>query len=342
MQIAVISPDFGIGRYLNAAGFTVMDLRPDDVPSLTALLFDYPEISGLVIQDSSTAPWSISHVLTAAKHLQRTGPTVLFGAGKLYEQCYDIPLVLTTQRKEEIPCILRRPLPASGGQQLPKVRKPTATQLPPLEMEEKPRPLNIPPGKLLMLGVIGSQSRIGCTTQAIGLWHYCKQLGFDPAIVVPSDQLTQLTTVMDCQSIQEGYLIEGIPFVTSTALAYDCYVLDIGAGSIQEGKKMADCLVLVAGSKPWELPNTAASIRATHGKGVHVLLSYTTDKDMKNLQPLFGGLSCAAAPYTPNLWLCSTEAMLIYDKLLRSTLERLIGMDRTQEEKETEQSQGGT
>lgn len=348
MHVAVIASDPAVARFLSAAGFTVMQLHPNDTPSLTALLFDHPELSALVIQDDSAAIWSASHVLAAAKHLERNGPTILLGGGKLTAQCGTLALVKVTERKEEIPDLLRRPPKGTaGGHSITETEKLTSklasvTQSAPLPVKPNIRPLPIPPGKILMLGVIGSQQRIGCTTQAIALWHYCKVLGFDPAIVAPSDQIAQLASVMECKQIQEGYMIEGIPFVSSAALAYDCYILDIGAGSIPEAKKMTDCLVLVAGSKPWELEHTARAIRAAQGRGVHVLLSYTTQRDAENLQPLFGSLSCSVVPYMTELWKPCFEAMLIYDALLRPVLERLMVQEQAQQaDMEPELVKGG-
>ena len=192
--------------------------------------------------------------------------------------------------------------------------------------------MRISPGSILVLGVIGSQQRIGCTTQAIGLWHYCKALGLDPAIVAASDQIAQLASVMECKQIEEGCVIEGVPFVSSTALAYDCYIVDIGAAAIPEAKKMTDCLVLVAGSKPWELEHTARALRSAKGRDIHVLLSFTSQKDADNLQPLFGGLPYSPVPYMTDPWKSCFEAMLVYDTLLRPVLERLMSQENTPEE----------
>lgn len=168
-----------------------------------------------------------------------------------------------------------------------------------------------------MLGVMGSQPRIGCTTQAVGLWHYCKALGFDPAVVSASEQIAQIASVMNCKEIEGGYQVEGVPFVADTALAYDCYILDIGTGSITEALRVTDYLVLVAGSKPWELQHTAAALRASKGKDMGILLSFTSQKDAESLQPLFGSQTAEVAPWMPELWDPTIEALLIYDALLR-------------------------
>lgn len=348
MLVAVIASDSAAARFLKSAGFTVIQFHPSDTPSLTALLFDHPELSAMVIQDDSAANWSASHVLAAAKHLERKGPTILLGSGRLTAQCGTLALVKVTERIDEIPDLLCRPAKGTaGGHSITGAEKLTpiltsVTQSAPLAARSKLRPLRSSPGSILILGVIGSQPRIGCTTQAIGLWHYCKALGLDPAIVAAADQIAQLASVMACQQIEQGYLIEGIPFVSGTALAYDCYILDIGTGSIPEAKKMTDSLILVAGSKPWELEHTARALRAAKGQGIHVLLSFTNQRDAEKLQPLFGSLPCAPVPYMTEPWKACFDALLIYDALLRPALEQLVSRENAPEEdSEPELMKGG-
>lgn len=330
MQVAVIATDPSIATFLKAAGFSVTELDPSNVPSLTGLLFDCPDISALVIQDCETARWSVPHVLAAAKQLENRGPVILLGGGKLTRLCGNAKLVYVIERKEDLPAALRRlPKMSDGGRSLGSADRRTAAERP-ASTQTKPakiRPIDIPAGKILMLGVIGSQPRIGCTTQAIGLWHYCKALGFDPTVVSSPEQISQIASVMNCKEIDGGYQIEGIPFVADTALAYDCYILDIGTGSIPEALRVTDYLVLIAGSKPWELQHTAAALRAARGNRMGILLSFTSQKDAHSLQPLFGGQTAAVAPWTAELWQPSTEALLVYDGLMRSILEKILMND---------------
>lgn len=329
MQVAVIA-DSSVAAFLNAAGFTTMQLDPREVPSLTGLLLDHEEISGMVIQDGKIASWSASHVLAAAKQLERNGPTILLGGGTLTQQCSNTTLVYAADKNDQLPALLRRRLKTSGGGRIlgASVKRASTEKAEPVQVNSvKIRPMKVPIGKILMLGVIGSQHRIGCTTQAIGLWHYCTALGFDPAVVSSSEQIAQIASVMNCKEIEGGYQIEGIPFVADTALAYDCYILDIGTGSIPEALRITDYLVLVAGSKPWELQHTAAALRAAKGKEMGILLSFTTQKDAHSLQPLFGNQTASIAPWTPELWEPAVEALLIYDTLLRSALENILTMD---------------
>ena len=322
MQIAVIAADPNITAFLTDLGFSVTRYLPNDVSSLTRLIFDHEEISALVIQDGSTAPWSASHVVAAAKQLEKAGPTILVGGGKLTRQCTNAKSVLFVQDKTELPPLLRRrPQTAPGGRTLSQINKPAPTES---AKSIRIAPLQVPPGKILFLGVVGSQHRIGCTTQAIGLWHYCKALGFDPAVVSSPEQIAQIAGTMRNEEIDGGFRVENVPFVTGTALAYDCYIMDIGPGSIPEAIKATDCLVLVAGSKPWELQGTTAALRAARGKDIKILLSFTTPKDAAVLQPLFGCSTAAAAPWMPDLWHPLPEIFTVYELLLRPTLERLL------------------
>lgn len=184
----------------------------------------------------------------------------------------------------------------------------------------------------MILGVVGTQHRIGCTTQAVGLWHYCKALGFDAAVVSGKEQIAQIASPMHCEQIPGGYNIEGIPFVTETTLPYDCYILDIGPGSIPDALSVTDCLVLVAGVKPWEIQHTAAALHSAKGSELSVLLSFSSEADAAGLKPLFGRQSIAVVPWMPELWTPSPQALAIYDQLLRPVLRRILSMEEPQQE----------
>lgn len=328
MHIAVIAADPSIAAFFDLSGFNTLRLHPSNVSSLTKLLFEHPDLTALVIEDTDTSWWSVSHILAAAKQLERRGPTILLGNGKQRQQCYNSKLLHFIDRKEEALAILRPPQKSgSGGYGIniaPKEKPPKA--IPPDHQKQAAiRPMKIPAGRILMLGVVGSQHRIGCTTQAIGLWHYCRTLGFDPAVISSSDRISEIASVMNCAEIDSGYLIEGIPFVTDAAQAYDCYILDIGTGSISEALKATDHLILVTGSKPWELQHTAAALRAAHGRDLSILLSFTSQKDAHSLRPLFGTHKAEISPWIPALWEPSNDVLLVYDALLRPVFEKILG-----------------
>lgn len=322
-----------LGEYLEENKLGVTVLSAEQIPSLTATLLAMTEVSDMVILPDAQKSWSLAHILSAAKQLQPKGKLVFFGhPGGLP------PLISVAGSKEALLALLQKKAAkpsaqagsGAGGQSQP------APGPQPLAV----RPMAIPPGRILILGVAGSQPRIGCTTQAVSLWHYCKTLGFDPAVVAAREQTAQIAATMHGREIPGGYQIEGVPFVTDTALAYDCYILDIGTGSIPEALRAADHLVLVAGTKPWELPATAAALRAVNGQDVLVLLSFCTQRDAVSLRPLFGRQSVAVVPWMPELWTPSPRAMAIYDKLLRPVLEKLLTRPERQEEQELQLTKG--
>lgn len=323
--------------YLQENGVQAAAFDPSHVPSLTAFLLTRPEITDVVLLEEKN--WSMGHILSAAKQLESKGRMVFLGS---YEKLP--PLISIAADKEQLAQLLKKPVkPASGSGAGGKVQRFLRGSQSSPELTRKPdiRPLAVPAGKILFIGVIGSQHRIGCTTQAVGLWHYCKALGFDPAVVAGQEQLAQLAAPMHSQEIPGGYKIEGIPFITNTALSYDCYILDIGPGSMQEAMNLSDCLVLVAGSKPWELQNTAAALRAAKGTDLLIFLSFSTQSDGEALRPLFGRQAAAILPWMPELWQPSAPALAIYDALLRPMLSRELSKELIEEEPEIQLSSKG-
>lgn len=324
MLIAVISADAGLSSFLKAAGYPVLDLRLDEVYSLTKLVLDRDDLSALVIQNTDPAPWSAAHLLAAAKHLHHAGPTILVGNGRLSQGCQNTPFVSTVCNRQDILTLLRRPSVKTD----PGQTKPTAAPLP--EHSVSPAvsilPLSIPTDKILLIGVLGSQQRIGCTTQSISLWHYLRALGFDPAIVAGPAQISDMAAVMDCRQIDGGYIIDGVPFVSNAALAYDCYLFDFGLDAAEDGLIAMDLLLLVAGGKPWELQHSAAAARAvsTLAKPAAVILSFVDSSTANTLQPLFGTMPTAAAPWISDPWQANPVSLLLYDSLLRNAIENAI------------------
>lgn len=180
---------------------------------------------------------------------------------------------------------------------------------------------------ILMVAVAGSQSRIGCTTEALAAWHYCKALGFAPAVQMASEQLNLLSAAMSGTRISGGWQIQGVPCVEETNLSYDCYIQDLGAltDANAEAFLAADYRLLVAGSKAWELPATARAVvlgdlRASKNAGL--LLSFSIGKGLEQFREL--GCPIALAPWQPEPWAAVPEALTCLDKLLRPGLEEMV------------------
>lgn len=330
MVVVIGATAVRVAGFLSEKGIEAFAYQSAQVPSLTALLLQKPEISDIVLLQGEERTWSMGHILAAAKQLQNKGRMIFLG------DYGPLPALITVAADNEMLLKLLKKQKISDGTTGAK------TPVVPLEMPENHkrqiviRPMVVPPEKILLLGVIGSQHRIGCTTQAVGLWHYCKALGFDPAIVASDSEIQEIARPMRSQGIPGGYQIEGIPFVTDTAHAYDCYILDIGPGNVQEALRATDCLVLIAGSKPWELQYTAAALRAARGKEMLVLLSFSSRSDAAALQPLFGCQTAEVLPWMPDLWKPSVEALEVYESVLRPALEKMLARDETQQENESQ------
>ena len=323
MAVAVIAQDAKIAKRLEKAGFSVLPLEYDLVPSLTGLLLEHPDITDLVIQDTTPAPWSGAHIMSTAKYLLDKGSTVILGCRAIAGQCAACPVITITEEIDALPELLRK---AKKGN---KSHPSGGTVLPHIEEKNEPKrvhpdPLLIPRGMVIYIGLVGSQPRVGCTTQAISLWHYCKALGFSPAITASPVQIASIAGVMESTPIEQGHMIEGIPFVEDTALAYDCYIMDLGIQPDEVLLELADLTVLVAGSKPWELLSTTAALRALAPQKPCILLSFSTDRDVSVLQPLFDGQPGAAAAWVPDLWKPSAAAFSCFEKMLRPQIERVI------------------
>lgn len=284
---------------------------PDPAPSsLTALLLRDKEIAFFLLPNVEA--WSLGHVLSAAKLLSSRGGSFL-----LWEEPVDRPPLLRCVHTEAALEALLKPKIASTGGTEP-VRKP-------YPLTQQVQPLAIPPGAVLLLGVVGSQGRVGCTTQTIALYHYCKILGFSPAICQPPEVLASLTEACHGTEIPGGYRIEGIPFVTGTALDYDCYVLDLGAAPQEAALEACDQLILVGGWKPWEIAATASAWVSLTKYPVLPVLSFLRWQDLAKYQPLFGGVEVFPAPYVSGEpWTLNPAAIQAWDRILRQPLEAAL------------------
>lgn len=330
-MVAIIGRGTGtLCKYLEEKGLDAAVFQEAQVPSLmTLLLTMHRSITDMVILPDAQKSWSMGHILSAAKHLQDRGRLVF------YEHPGEVPaLISVAKNKEELLRLLLNKPAKPGAKVSAGAGGRGQAPMPAPERPLKISPLEIPPERILFLAIAGTQHRIGCTTQAVGLWHYCKALGFDPAVVASQEQIAQIAGAMHSQEIPGGYQIEGIPFIADAAMAYDCYILDVGTGSIPEALRSADYMVLVAGSKPWELQYTAAALRAVKGQEILILLSFSSQQDANALRPLFGRQNVAVLPWMPELWAPSAAALATYDRLLRPTLEKLLTREARQKDEE--------
>lgn len=290
------------------------------IPSLTALLLERPKLAALAVRADQAGRWSDGHILAAAKLLQERGRLVLVGTGA--ERLEGSTLLFSVDTEEAALKLLTRP--RGGAAAMAAAKKPDGGGGPVVEREPvfTAQPLKISRSRVLMIDVVGSQPRMGCTTQAIGLWHYFKALGLSPAVVMEESQVRLLAeTVSGAKRIDGGCRINGISFITNTQQPYDCYIRDGGFGR-RMGHENADAVVLVAGAKPWELSNTMQAARTLQQSRSAVIFSFTGPREVPQLGPLVHNIPAEAAPYMPDPWARLPAMLLIYDRLLRPMLER--------------------
>lgn len=168
-------------------------------------------------------------------------------------------------------------------------------------------PLQRPVGTFLTIDVLGSQARIGCTTQCLQLFHYFSALGFQPAVVATPDQVSTLQRLMGGTQADDALLIDDVAFVTSAQSRYDCYIRDVGCidGAKAFAAQNADYCVLVAGIKPWEVSAAVTALTSLHDvRRLLTVASYGDEESKKQIQALMQktGRSGVAitAPWQPN------------------------------------------
>lgn len=277
-------------------------LDPEKISSLTTYLHEHAYLTDLVITPVAQSAWSQEHIAAAASSLGNHGNIIFW--------CPDSTPpgnVKSASSAQELLQFLAPVSPKIGMKGHPKREIRTVS------------PLTIPQGTILLLAVYASQARIGCTTQSIGLWHYVRALGFSPAVVGDAERIKDIAKLMNGKEITDGFLIEGVPMVYSTNLSYDCYILDLGANPKPENLASADIRVLVAGSKPWEMPSTIDALKRSTPP---VILSYTTLDMAVELHPVIP--NSIPAVYTPIPWECHAKAMLLYDSLLRVEIKKAL------------------
>ena len=294
----------------------------DQVPSLVGAILSDPELVQLVLVDP--LPWSQAHVLAAGKQLQGRGG-----------QLYLIGSSLRSSYVRQIQALGEITKPAApGGTEKPQQRPQVSSSPNPAPPVQSPapviRPLQIPPDLIYSLAVAGSQARIGCTTQALGLWRWARAVGFMPAVVVDEEEAAALAACYGSQSrrIAGGFEICGIPMVSSTALAYDCYIYDLGVLGPETQRLFsgADWSILVSGIKPPGELRALSQALAAVGQRPYLscLCSFATPEAVRQISDLFGGRRVLAAPWAPDPFDPGEDAVAVYDRLLRPVLLQML------------------
>lgn len=273
--------------------------RLRETPSLVAValtLTEQKDVFDAVLLDCrQECPYSMPHILSASSFLRAKGIRLCLLGGSL--QLKTDAWLLHCDGTAASAVAMLKELPHRQTPQAPeKADKPPA--IAPMQKRQ---------GTLLMLDVLGSQPRIGCTTQCLQLYHYFTALGFSPAIVTTQAQADVLRRLMGGAQAGDTLIMEGVPFVTSAQSGFDCFLRD--GGCIDAGKaaqaRNADFCVLVAGVKPWEISHTANALTLLRDVSQLLLVaSFGDGRAEETLQALLqkAGRICPAlaAPWQPD------------------------------------------
>lgn len=306
-------------------------------PSLTAIALEQEDrktLDAVFLDCRNGCPYSMPHLLmTAARFRLLSIRLCVLANGKLFTQL---------KAKGEALFWVTNGNPAMALETLQRLHPLKSTEPIP-EEDAHPEavseiPLVIPDGMLPVIHVVGSQARIGCTTQCLLLYHCFAALGFSPAVVTTLEQITLLAKRMGASVTADGCTcIEGIPFTPSMNCAHDCYIRDCGVirEEIATEAQESDLCVLVAGAKPWELHATAAAL-SLMGSARQMLTAFSfCEQDMTKpvqqlLERLHHSSSFLTVPWHPNPFVSNAS----YLELLRPALAQLfeqsdIALERT-------------
>lgn len=269
-----------------------------------------------IVLDLTEANWSQEHILSAVQQLRRfavsrlifiapAGDETVFLYGRLVSFRIDdlITLGPDVDLLEEMKQCLTRNDGSELDRRLSAMRNAMSTTA-----ARRVAPLEIPPGMTLSIAVGGAMPRIGATTQAIGLCHYLKQLGFAPCLFDPERKLLDMLLPFyrdETQEHSDHVTIRGISFCTVKHQRFNAYIRD--AGVIAEETKAvfrtADLSVLVGGTKPWELPALAAAMAGLKdcAAALVTIVTFAGEGDLESVGQYLG-THYASAPYAPDIW----------------------------------------
>lgn len=323
MEIALFGEFEMLAMTLKGKGVSCDAYDAASIPSLTAMLAAHADITSIVMRADQLDRWSDGHILAAAKALQSKGRFLIYGNSPEAERLKSSPLVICVSSEADALKLLLRPKGGAAAMAA-KATMGETTSSPVAELEFDARPIKGSDKRTYLIEVVGSQPRIGCTTQAIRLWHYCKTLGLDPAVLVTEGQLNTLyKTVGGEWRPDDSCVIDHVVFSPREDNGFDCYIRDVPFGCYDK-ETLADAVLLVVGSKPWEVCNSLEMLYRVPGGRTAAIVSFATEKAAQELRDMFGDKVTAivAAPYIPDPWAGADDALLrLYDMLLRPILE---------------------
>ena len=174
------------------------------------------------------------------------------------------------------------------------------------------------------IGVVGTQSRIGTTTQALLITKMLKDMGFNVCYIEANDH-NHISKISELYEVKEkdGYIeFSNIDLYqdNNKALGYDFYVSDYGVlnDNNYELLKSRDLQIVVSGTKVWEQEYLLNTFDKTEKlANVHYIFTFAPQAEQKDISKNMGKLKLKTyfATYTPNPFEVKDEE--IYHKILK-------------------------
>lgn len=129
------------------------------------------------------------------------------------------------------------------------------------------------------IAVLSSQPRMGATTAAIGLCAWLAAVGASVCYVEENESgiLTTMTAAYEMEQTGEGWRLDGVQYGTKpSAEAVNFIVHDFGCQpDPNEKAENVDLLIIVCGTKPYELTNSVRLLKRLETADAYVLCPFT-------------------------------------------------------------------
>ncbi len=131
------------------------------------------------------------------------------------------------------------------------------------------------------VAVLSSQSRMGATTTAIGLCTWLAAVGASVCYVEESGNsiLTTMAAAYEMEPDGEGWRLDGVRYGTApVAEPVNFIVHDFGCQpNLNEKANNVGLLLIVCGTKPYELPNSMRLLKRLDTADAYILCPFTHD-----------------------------------------------------------------
>lgn len=188
--------------------------------------------------------------------------------------------------------------------------------------------ITIPKGMVLSIAIIGAVPRIGATTQAIGIYHFLKIIGFEP-VIVDKTGFTETYVRYQRDSVKmDNFLnIENVRFDVNEHLqdeTVSANIFDFGTDVSNNMAEImsADLVVVVSGTKLNEIvgmSKVAAELEAVEdGRLINIISFVESDEFMEMSNSLRG--TSHMAEWKPSLW---SEDNAVYNEILYAEIKNI-------------------